>query len=430
MIVYDDNDESMAVLAIGWLHQGVIYVMLAAGDATTFQQRESQVNIVATGFDIDSLEQQDLAGVEPLPLTGDLLAEFEAYVADAMEVFQVPGASVSVVQGGEIVYANGFGVRELGKNEPVTPETLMMIGSITKSMTTMLMATLVDDGLMDWDTPVVEILPTFALADPELTQKITVRNLVCACTGVPRRDFELILNSDDLSTEDIVESLATFELFTDFGEAFQYSNQMVAAGGYAAAAVAGAEYGSLYDGYEQAVEERVFKPIGMTSTTLSIEEVEASNNYGTPHGLDLDFQHFPVSLQLERFLTPVSPAGAAWSNVLDMGRYLITELDQGVAPSRLRVVSADNLKVTWEPQVPISADISYGLGWMLDEYKGLPQIWHDGSTLGFTANMAFLPDQGLGTSILSNARGSFGFTQAVRFRLFELVFGQETEFDE
>ena len=211
------------------------------------------MSIIASGFDIIALEKEDLTGIEPLRLTGELLDEFEAYVVDAMERLDIPGSSVSVVQGGEIVYANGFGVRERGKSGPVTPETLMMIVSVTKSMTTMLMATLVDDGLMDWDTPMVEVLPTFALADSQLTREITARNLVCACTGVPRRDFELLLNYDDLSAEDIIESLATFELFTDFGEAFQYSNQMVATGGYVAAAVVGAEYGSLYDGYEEAI---------------------------------------------------------------------------------------------------------------------------------------------------------------------------------
>ena len=84
-----------------------------------------------------------------------------------------------------MVYLKGFGVRELGKPEPVTPDTLMMIGSTGKTMTTMMMATLVDDGKMTWDTPAVEILPNFAVADPELSQKITMRNLVCACTGVP-----------------------------------------------------------------------------------------------------------------------------------------------------------------------------------------------------------------------------------------------------
>jgi len=273
-IGYDTGDEAKVVLAYGALYQGAVYIWLGRGDLITVQQRQSQVAIIVTGFTINALEQEDLAGVEPLRLTDDLLAEFEAYIVDAMERFNIPGAAVAVVQEDEIVYANGFGVRELGKDDSVTPETLMMIGSITKSMTTMLMATLVDDGLMDWETPVVEVMPTFALADPELTQKITVRNLVCACTGVPRRDFEFLLNYDELSAEDIVESLATFELFTDFGEAFQYSNQMVATGGYVAAAAAGAEYGSLYNGYVQAVQERVFAPIGMTSTTLSFDEVQ------------------------------------------------------------------------------------------------------------------------------------------------------------
>ena len=119
-----------------------------------------------------------------------------------------------------------------------------------------------------------------------------------------------------------------------------------------------------------------------------------------------------------------------WSNVRDLARYLITVLDQGVVPSGPRVVSAENLKLTWEPQVPISADVSYGLGWMIGEYKGLPQIWHEGNTMGFTATLAFLPDQDLGISILSNTRGSNGFNQAIRFRLLELVFGLESEFEE
>ena len=96
------------------------------------------------------------------------------------------------------------------------------------------------------------------------------------------------MNFDNLSPEDTVESLASFELFTDFGEAFQYSNQMVAAGGYAAAAVAGAEYGSLHDGYMEAIQERVFAPIGMTSTTSSFQEVQVGNNYGASHGLNLN----------------------------------------------------------------------------------------------------------------------------------------------
>lgn len=153
-----------------------------------------------------------------MPFDEALIAEFEAYLVEKMNQLEVPGAAVALVRDGELVYANGFGVRDLDTGEPVTPETRMMIGSSTKSMTTLLMAMLVDDGDFAWDTPVTDILPTFRLADPAVTAEITMRNLVCACTGVPRRDFEWLLNASELDAEDIIESLATFELFTEFGE--------------------------------------------------------------------------------------------------------------------------------------------------------------------------------------------------------------------
>ncbi len=121
-------------------------------------------------------------------------------------------------------------------------------------------------------------------------------------------------------------------------------------------------------------------------------------------------------------------AASPWSTVLDMGRYLTTELDQGVAPDGTRVVSAVNLAVTWEPQVPISAEASYGLGWIIDEYKGLTVIHHDGSTLGFSSALAFLPDINTGITVLSNQYGSL-LNDALRVRLLELLFDQPKEHD-
>ena len=134
-ITYDTDDETRVVLAGAQLYLGVVYVLLGRGDVIAFQQRQFQVAIIGTGLAINALENPDLTGVEPMRLTNDLLAEFEEYILDAIRLFNIPGAAVSVVQGGEVVYANGFGVRELGKSNPVTPETLMMVGSVTKSMT-------------------------------------------------------------------------------------------------------------------------------------------------------------------------------------------------------------------------------------------------------------------------------------------------------
>lgn len=429
LVNYKLSEDEIFTQALGARYNNVIYVQIYQGDIPTIQRRNAQVQIIATGFKITDLEEDDLTGVTALPLTDEMLAELEAYILEKMAQLEIPGAAVAVVQDGKIVYAEGFGTRGQESADPITPDTQFMIGSTGKTMTTMLLATLVDAGLISWDTPVVEILPQFAVADAALTETLTVRNLVCACTGVPRRDLEFMFNANRLSAEDVVEDLKSYEFFTDFGEAFQYSNQMVATGGYAAGAVDGGSWGNLAEAYAQSLQQRVLDPIGMQNTTLAFDEVIAGDNYAMPHGSNLLGDLYPIPLEMEKLLVPVAPAGAHWSTVNDMARYLITELNEGVAPDGSRVVSAENLGETWQPQVSISADSSYGLGWIVDEYKGVPVFHHGGNTFGFTSDLAFLPDAGLGISVLTNGRATNLFNEAIRVRLLELVYAQEAEFD-
>jgi CubicO group peptidase (beta-lactamase class C family) len=403
----------------------VYTLLIVLNDLAAAGQRGAQIQIIASGFQPTSLVTTDLSAVMPLPVDETIIAALEDFIALNLPLSEVPGLSLAIVQDGEIVYANGYGVRSLEGDEPVDADTYMMIGSITKSMTTLMMATLVDDGLMAWDTPAVEILPTFAVADPALTEQITMQNLVCACTGVPRRDMELLFNANEQTGEDSVEMLRTFRFFTDFGEAFQYSNQMVAAGGYIAAVAAGGSYGTLDADYFAAMQERVFDPIGMTRTTFDFATVLADDNYALPHGSafdETDAYYLPLPIQTEELLLPVAPAGAAWSTANDMARYLITQMNQGISPDGEQVVSAENLLTTWQPQVSISATVSYGLGWIVGDYKGAPLITHGGNTLGFTAEAAFLPAHGLGIVVLTNGQSANSLAEGVRTRLFELVF--------
>lgn len=419
---YEMEEDAEAIFqAEVRVYDGVSYVLIFNADLTAAQQRQAQINVIDTGFTIAALEVTDLTETEPLELTDELIADFEAYIEAAMETYGTPGVAVAVVRDGEIVYANGFGVRN-PEGDPVTPETLMLIGSTTKTMTTLLMAQLVDEGVITWDTPVIEVLPTFEVADPDVTQELTMEHMVCACTGVPRRDLELIFNSTELTAEDVIESLSTFEFFTDFGEAFQYSNQMVAAAGYLAALAAGAEYGSLGDAYIDLVEERIFEPLGMDSTTFSFEEALASDNVAVPYGLFTDFTFQPIPYEVEEaFATPIAPAGGAWSNVLDMAQYMIMQLNGGVAPDGTRIVSEENLRHTWQPQVEISAADDYGLGWIVSDFHGLQLLSHGGNMLGFTSEFAFLPERNLGVVVLTNQRISLLNTGVVG-RLFEMLF--------
>jgi CubicO group peptidase (beta-lactamase class C family) len=425
-----NDDQSVLYQAAAQRDDDVIQLLFVQAEIVAAQERSAQITTLVTGMTFVGLDTVDLSTAELLPFDEAMQETFSAYIEELLVKLEVPGVAVAVVDNGEIIFQQGFGVRELGSDEPVTPETLMMIGSTTKSMTTMMMGSLVDEGLMEWDTPAVEVLPTFAVSDPAITQQITMRNLVCACTGVPRRDLEFIFNASDLSAEDMVESLRSFRFFTDFGETFQYSNQMVAAGGYLATVAAGGEYGDLYPAYLELMQSHIFDPIGMNSTTFDFEAVAASTDYAMPHGATLAGVYAPIPFSLEQTLVPVTPAGLAWSNSQDMARYLITLLNRGVAVDGTRVVSEANLLETWEPQVDVSATSAYGLGWFVDEYKGVPVIHHGGNTLGFTTDLAFLPDYGIGIVILSNGQLANTLTEGIRARLLELLYDQPMEYDE
>lgn len=429
-VTYDDGIASgELILALGQQHEEIVYVVLTRGRLTAFEERAAQIRLIQSGFTLYALSRSSLREVEPQPVNAALLAELESYIQEVLHRYAIPGASVVVVQGDQIVYTQGFGVRAAGSPDSVLPSTQMMIGSIGKTMTTMMMASLVDDGLLTWDTPVVDLLPTFRVADPVLSRKLTMRNLVCSCTGVPRRDFELFFQGGRQRAEDVIASLKQYKLLTKFGETFHYSNQMVATGGYAAAAASGGHYGQLYEQYVAQMLQRVFTPIGMTKTTFSFADVVAAANYAQPHSANLAMELTTLPLRMEAVVTPAAPAGGAWSTVEDLGHYLITLLGNGVAPNGQPVVSPWNLGITWQPQVPVSANTSYGLGWFIDNYKGLRLLHHGGNTLGFTADLAFLPEANIGIAVLTNAQGVNFVTEAIRYRFFELLYDQEQRYD-
>jgi CubicO group peptidase (beta-lactamase class C family) len=399
----------------------------AAQDATPAPHRAASPVNGQTGFD-------------PLPLIGERRAAFETSVRDLMNDFGVPGGAVAVVQGGETVYLEGFGVREFGGSEPVTPDTLLMIGSITKPMTATMAATVVDDGRLRWDTLLVDLLPGFATTDPVLTTRLTLADAFCACTGLPRQDLELMFSGADLTAEALVASVADISPTAPFGEAFQYSNQMFATGGYAAAAADGTGSG-LYDAYVAAMREQLLAPIGLRRSTFSFDEVETDGDYALPHSRDVTGAYRPLSLSQEKaFVSPVAPAGGLWSSAREMARYLQTLLGYGVAPDGTRVVSAANLGTTWTPRVTTAPEdfptpalaaayAGYGLGWVVGDYHGQRMLSHSGSTLGFEAQLAVWPEAELGIVVLTNAQGAELATQGVQFRLAELLFDQPAEIE-
>jgi CubicO group peptidase (beta-lactamase class C family) len=398
----------------------VWYIELTDGTKAAFERRMAGVLLVNTSFKVPGTQEESFAFKKAHTLDAARLKEFMTFVEDAREQCDVPGVAIGIVQNGKIIWEQGLGLRTLGAQEKVTPQTLFMIGSTTKSLTTFMMARLVDEGKFAWDTPVTEVMPDFALGDKATTQRMLMKYTVSASTGMPRQDLEAMFNYDQATVKYRMDEMRSMKPTTGFGETFQYSNAMVAAGGYIAAHAADptSELGKAYD---MVMQSRVFDAIGMPSTTFDFAQVEKVD-HAAPHGLDLHGKLIPLHACQEEWVTSIRPAGGAWSNVHDMAQYIITELNKGITAEGKRIISETNLLKRREPQIKIADKMSYGLALMMENSHGVLSVGHDGMTLGFSSLMFFLPEHNVGLVMLTNARGAMVFTHAIKRKFMELLF--------
>ena len=411
--------ESRSAVAILRTLRDKAYFTLLSGTKASLDRRLAQISEMLEAWKPEGLVAYSLDRAEQRCWGKEQSFGLSSFVRNAMVETQIPGVAIAVVQGGRIVYADGFGACRLGSSEPVRPQTRFMIGSATKPLTTLMMARLVANGDFKWSTPVTELLPDFALADPEVTRELDMRYTVCACTGMPRRDLDLIFKFKGISPERRIAEMRTMSPTTDFGETFQYSNYLVAAGGYAAARSRQPE-GSLQFAYEEAMQEWVFEPLGMTMTGLP---EEMGKNLAAPHAISFGGNCSLVNPGMERFVNAVAPAGALWSTVLDLAQYLLLELNRGKGPNGHQLLPEEDLQARWQSGIKIDGKNSYGLGLLRSEEEGLEVISHSGNTLGFSSDLYFLPKKGLGVVVLTNLRMANSFLAAARHKVFELVFG-------
>jgi CubicO group peptidase (beta-lactamase class C family) len=414
--------EGRIVAAIARMLGARAYITLIDGTRASFSRRAANVTELHNAWKPAGLKEPSLAGVSPKTFGEEERKALSGFVNWAMPHSGIPGVAVAVVQNGRTVYAEGFGVSKAGTSDPVTPKTRFMIGSSTKPLTTFMMGRLVDMGRFLWSTPVTEVLPGFALADADVTRRLEMRHTVCACTGMPRRDTDFIFRYRGVRPEDRIAAMRQMSPTTGFGETFQYSNYLVAAGGYAAAHSYVPDV-PLKDAYERSMQQLVFEPLGMRESSVHCIHSPLD---AAPHGCTFKGDSVPIDATHEA-VDSVAPAGSVWSNVLDMARYLSCELRNGRNEEGEQVISMDNLLIRRRSSIKIDGKSSYGLGLFLTERQGLPEVKHGGNTRGFTAEMFFLPEHGIGMVMLTNLRAANGFLGAVGQRLIELLFGAESK---
>ena len=418
-------NERVVVQAIAMRANGAWTVLVMDGSEPTVEKRGAPISLIIQSLRPKGYSRESFAGRKAQPLDAAHIAQLKSFVETSMQELSIPGVSIALVDGGKVVYEGGFGVRELGKPERVDQNTLFMAASNTKGITTLLLSELVDEKKLRWDEPVTEAYPSFKLGDADTTKKVLVKNLICACTGLPRQDLEWLFEFKNATPESSLALLGTTQPTSKFGEVFQYSNLMAAAAGYVGAHIL---YPNLELGvaYDKAMQEKIFDPLGMKSTTFDYARALAGN-HASPHGDNVDGKVAVSSMAFNYAGVAVRPAGGLWTSSADLIRYVQLELALGKLPDGKQLVSSENLLMRRAPQVAIGEDQTYGMGLMVDSTYGIPVVHHGGSLAGYKSDIMFLPDSGIGAVLLTNSDSGGMLLGPFRRRLLEVVFDGKLE---
>ena len=371
--------------------------------------------------------RESFAGKKAAVLDAARIKQLTTFIETSQKALGVPGVSLGIIQNGKVVFEGGFGVKELGKPAKPDASTLYIIASNTKSLTTLMLAKLIDEKKLTWDTAVTSVFPQFKLGDAETTSKVLVKHLVCACTGLPRQDFEWLLEFKNATPATALATLGTMQPTSKFGEMFQYSNPLAAAGGFVGGYVLypKKELGAAYD---EAMKTRVFDPLGMTSTTFDFKKALRAN-HASAHALDIDGKPALAAFDVNYSILPVRPAGGAWSNVKDVLKYVRMELDNGKLPNGKQYITEQVLLDRRAPQVAIGKDEVYAIGLGVSTKYGTPVVSHGGSMIGYKTQMFWLPEHGVGAVVLTNADPGWAVQANFQRKLLEVLFDGKPEAD-
>jgi CubicO group peptidase (beta-lactamase class C family) len=418
-------NEKLVITAFAWrANERWLVGMLRSSEATR-EKRAGPLNLAINSLRPKGYQRESFAGRKAHAIDAQMIATMKAFVADGMTKLKIPGVGFSLIDGGKVVYEGGVGVRELGASEPIDADTLFIAASNTKALSTLLLAELVDEKKLRWDEPVTEAYPSFRLGDAATTSQVLIKHLVCACTGMPRQDLEWVFQDPHETPRTAVARLAEMQPTSKFGEVFQYSNLMAGAAGFIGGATAfpNVELGHAYD---EAMQRKVFTPLGMTRTTFDFPQA-MQGDWARPHDVDIDGHLVRGVMTLNYTVIPLRPAGGSWTSPHDLSRYVMMELAKGQLANGERLVSEQNLLERRKPNVVVSDNVEYGMGLIVDNRWGVTVVHHGGDLEGYHSDMLWLPDYNVGAVILTNSNPGYALRGPFARRLVELLFDGKPE---
>jgi CubicO group peptidase (beta-lactamase class C family) len=349
-------------------------------------------------FSFSAFAQKKTAPVNPL-------AGIDTLMERILKERKAAGFAVAVVEKNKIIYAKGFGYRDYEKKLPVTPNTSFAIGSCSKAFTSLLIGLLHKEGKLDYDKPVRDYLPDVKFFNNDLNNHITVRDLMCHRTGLPRHDYSWYLFNTD-SRDSMVQRIQYMEPTAPLRQTWQYNNFMFLLQGV----IAEKMYGKSW---EQNIKDKILVPLGMNHSTTTIADLKKSPEPATGYHLYKD----SIIKKMDYYnINAMSPAGSINSSVNEMAKWVMCWMNGGKlngkelfpsgymteAMSSQMVVGA-SLPLKERPDVHFS---NYGFGWYLASYRSHYRVEHGGNIDGFSASTCFFPSDSIGIIVLTNQNGS------------------------
>ncbi|ANE50783.1 serine hydrolase [Flavisolibacter tropicus] len=338
--------------------------------------------------------------------------QIDALVQRVQKTFDVPGIAVAVVKDGKVVHAKGYGFRSLQTQAPTDENTLFGIASNTKAFTTAALGILIDEGKLHWDDKVVKYIPEFQLYDPWVTKEFTIRDLLThrSGMGLGAGDLMFFPDSSDFTQKDVIYNLRFLKPVSSFRTKYDYDNNLYIVAGEVVSRVSG-------QSWEEFVEKRILQPLGMTHSATDFARLKDKSNVTDAHA--------PVDGQVQVIARHNGkadhPAGAIYSSVADLSKWVMLQLSHGKYGEALdkQLFSETVHEEMWSPQtiLPVYSPgrynthfLTYGLGFFINDVKGYKQLSHTGGLEGMVSQITMLPELNLGIIVLTNQQEGGAFS--------------------
>lgn len=327
------------------------------------------------------------------------------YIEKAMKEWQIPGLSVAIVKNDSIIYAKGFGIRDINYQDPVDENTLFAIASNTKAFTASSLARLVDQNKISWDDRVKDYLPWFELYDPYVTNEMRIRDLLCHRSGLKTFSGDLLWYGTIYSRKEVIQRARYLTPSYGFRYGYGYSNIMFLTAGEIIPAVEEISW-------DEFVKKSFFDPLGMSRTTTTIKDLDKLGNVAQPHHVNWQTKETVTIPYVD--WDNIGPAGSINSSARDMAQWIRFQLNNGHWNGQ-QIISEKNI---WEMRKiqnfqyqgrntgenrPTWHFRGYGLGWSVRDYHGLIIISHGGGADGMISQVTMIPEENFGFVILTNS---------------------------